>query len=195
MGTYDNIQIPVVDTPISQSLYGVRVRDAIIDLDRRLLLVESTLSNYAFKSGNTTRISTTTQADDPDLKLYCAANSRYFIEFFITCAALAVEDIQTTWAVPAGSTSTNRRVLGPSSVALNAQADDITVRMGTHGYATTVGYNGVRNGTNQFQVQEIGLITTGATAGYVTFRWAQGASGAGGTTVYAESFGRATQVS
>lgn len=36
MGNYDNIQVPVQGQPISSSLFGVRARNAIIDLDRRM---------------------------------------------------------------------------------------------------------------------------------------------------------------
>lgn len=36
MGNYDSIQIPVPGQPISSSLFGIRARNAIIDLDRRM---------------------------------------------------------------------------------------------------------------------------------------------------------------
>jgi hypothetical protein len=195
MGNYDNIQIPIQGQPISTSQYGNRVRDAILSLDARVASIESTLSNYVTKVSNTTRTATTTNTDDPDLKLYLEAGSKYFVEFFITVGATAAEDFKTSWSLPTGALTFNRRVLGPGSAALDAQADNIAVRMGTHGFATPITYNGVRNSTNQFQVQEIGIITTGpANPGYVGFQWAQGTSGATGTIVYGESFGRATKV-
>ena len=195
MGNYDSIQIPVQGNPLSASQFGVRVRDAIVAIDTRLSRIESTLSNYARKTSNTTRASTVTVADDPDLKLWLEANSSYFVEFFITTASLAAEDIKTAWTVPAGVTTTNRRVLGPGSTAAETSADNISGRFGTHLFATTVIYNGVRNSVgNQYQVQEIAVVTTGATAGYCTFQWAQGTSGATGTIVYAESFARATKL-
>lgn len=195
MGNYDSIQVPVQGQNISSSLYGQRVRDAIVDLDTRVSNIESTLSNYAFKVGTTTRANTTTVADDPDLKMFLQPNSTYFVEFFLTVAAIATEDIKTAWSVPAGVTSTTKRVLGPGSAALQTDADNIAVRMATHVYATTVLYNGVRNSLAlQFQVQEVGIVRTGATAGYVAIQWAQGTSGATGATVNNDSFCRATLI-
>lgn len=41
MGTYDSIQVPVPGQPISSSLYGIRVRDAIINLDTRATTIET----------------------------------------------------------------------------------------------------------------------------------------------------------
>lgn len=197
MGNYDNIQIPVNGNPISASQFGVRVRDAIVAMDTRLSRIESTLSNYAFKAGNTTRALTVTLSADPDLRMWLEANSRYFIEMFITTASLAAADIQTAWVIPAGSPASTRRVLGPgTSSTVNANADNAVVKIGTHQTNTPVAYNGIRDSVSlQFQIQEIGLITTGATAGYVEFQWAQGTSNATGTVVNAESFCRATKVS
>jgi hypothetical protein len=41
MGNYDSIGIPVQGQPISSSQYGIRVRDAVVDLDRRVSLLEA----------------------------------------------------------------------------------------------------------------------------------------------------------
>lgn len=195
MGNYDSIQVPVQGTNLSASQFGVRVRDAIVAIDARLSKIESTLSNYVRKTTNTTRASTIVVADDPDLKLWLEANSSYFVEFFITTGSLAAEDLKTAWSVPSGTTTANRRVFGPGSGALDTGADNVAMRAGTHAFATNVTYNGVRNSVgNQYQVQEIAIVTTGATAGYATFQWSQGTTGATGTVVYAESFGRATKV-
>lgn len=195
MGNYDSIQVPVQGQNISSSLYGQRVRDAIVDLDTRVSNIESTLSNYAFKVGTTTRANTTTVADDPDLRMFLQPNSTYFVEFFLTVAAIAAEDIKTAWSVPAGVLSTTKRVIGPGSAALENNADNIAVRLATHVYATTVLYNGVRNSLAlQFQVQEVGIVRTGGTAGYVALQWAQGTTGATGATVNADSFCRATLI-
>jgi hypothetical protein len=195
MGNYDTIQIPVSGQPVSKAQYGDRVRAAIVDLDARVSRIESTLSNYARKTTTTTRANTTTVSDDPDLKMWLEANSSYFVEFFVTTGSIAAEDIKTSWSVPSGVTTTNRRVMGPGSNSSDVLADNIAGRYGTHLFATTLVYNGVRNAAgNQYQLQEIAVVTTGATAGYVAFQWAQGTSGATGTVVYAESFARATKL-
>lgn len=42
MGTYDDIGIPIKGQPISSGAYGVKVRNAILDLDRRMSSVDTT---------------------------------------------------------------------------------------------------------------------------------------------------------
>lgn len=195
MGNYDNIQIPVQGNPLSASQFGVRVRDAIVNLDTRVARIESTISNYAFKASPTTRTSTTTVTDDPDLRMWLEANSRYFVEFFVTAAAVLAEDIKTAWSVPAGTLTTVRRVLGPGSAANQVDADNIALRLATHVYSTTVIYSGVRNSAGlQFQFQEVAVVRTGATAGYCSLQWAQGTSGGTGTVVADDSFCRASKL-
>jgi hypothetical protein len=195
MGNYDTIQIPIPGQPVSKSQYGDRVRAAIIDLDTRVARIESTIANYAFKQTTTTRANTTTVSDDPDLKMWLEANSKYFVEFFVTCAATIAEDIKTAWSVPAGTLTTVRRVLGPGSTQNQVDADNLAIRIGTHVYATTVLYSGVRNSTAlQFQFQEVAVVRTGATAGYVALQWAQGTSGATGALVCDDSFCRASKL-
>lgn len=194
MGNYDSlIQVPTGGQNISSSLFGKPVRDAIIDLDRRVSNIESTLSNYAFKTSTTTRVSTTTLADDPDLKLFLQANSTYFVEFFLSVAAVPAEDVKTGWSVPAGVSGT-KRVFGPGSAALQTDADNIAVRAGTHQFGTTMIYNGVRSSLGlQFRVDEVAIVKT-TTAGFVAMQWAQGTSGTTGSTVNNDSFVRATLV-
>ena len=196
MGNYDTIQIPVQGQPLSVSQYGLRVRNAIVDIDTRLSRIESTLSNYAFKQTATTRASTTTLSDDPDMKVWLEANSKYFIEMFVTCAALAAADITTAWSIPTGTASFNRRVIGPGTGSTaNTNADNLSIKMGTHNWNTPVTYNGARDSnTLQFQLQEIGVITVGPNAGYLALQWAQGTSNATGTIVYDNSFCRATKL-
>lgn len=195
MGNYDSIQVPVGNNVISAAQYGVKVRDAILSLDARVSSIESTLSNYTFKTAATTRASTVTIADDPDLKLYLEANSRYFVEFFIMGAAITLADIKTAWSAPVGYSGA-RRVLGPGTTSTTSTlADNAVVRIGAHNIETEIPYNGIRDANNTyFQIQEVGLILVGSTAGYLNFRWAQNSTQATGSVVGADSFGRATKV-
>ncbi|MET0418706.1 MAG: hypothetical protein ABW022_22045 [Actinoplanes sp.] len=165
----------------------------MIDLDRRLALVEASILGIAFKSVTTTRTNNTL-SNDPDLQIFLQANSRYFVEVFATVAATTTAKIRTAWAVPAGTTG-NRRCLGPGSTAAQADADNIAVRMGTHNFTTTLDYNGVRNSNVfQFQLQEVAIVTTAGTEGVVAFQWAQAVTNATGTIVAADSFMRATKL-
>jgi hypothetical protein len=205
MGTYEaGITIPVPGQPIGASGYGIPVRDAIIDLDRRLLSIESTLSNYALKVGATIRASNVTPTADPDLQLYLQAGAKYFVEMFLSVAALNTADFQTQWIVPTATSTISRRVFGPAAnlgstyglTSTNeANADAVLMRHGVHNWATTVPYNGVRNSaTNTFQIQENGIVTTTTDPGYVALAWSQVTSIATGTQVSADSFMRATKI-
>jgi hypothetical protein len=44
MGNYDGIQVPVQGLPISSTQYGIKVRDAIIDIDQRMRIMEANLN-------------------------------------------------------------------------------------------------------------------------------------------------------
>lgn len=195
MGNYDNIQVPVKGQPISSSGFGIAARNAILAMDARISALESTLANYIWKPADTSRASITAITDDPDLKMPVEANTKYFVEFFISCAGLEAADITTQWSVPAGADGF-RRALGPASTAgVSANADGITVRLGIHQITTTCTYNMPRNDNTLFsQIQEVGVINVGATAGFVTFRWAQAVSNATATKVTKDSFGRATRI-
>ena len=195
MGNYDSIQVPIQGNVISSAQWGVRVRDAIVALDSRVSRIESTLSNYAYKTNTTTRANTTALSIDPDLQLWLEANSTYFVEFFLTVAAIPAEDIKTTWTIPALTSTTDRRVFGPGSTALDTNADNIAMKAGTHLFGTAIVYNGVRSSLAlQFQIQEVAIVKTGATAGYTGIQWAQNTSGATGATVNSSSFCRATKI-
>lgn len=147
-----------------------------------------------YKTTTTTRASTTTFADDPDLTTALEASGVYVVEFHLKVAALAAADIKTMWNVPASIVSANRSVLGPGSTALDGNADNIAMKAGVHNYGTTITYNGVRDSAgNQFDVIEKSLVTMGL-AGSVTLQWAQGTSNVTGSVVAAGSFVKTTQI-
>jgi hypothetical protein len=149
--------------------------------------------DWYVKGTGTTRASTTTFADDPDLIVPVLANKVYLIEFWVKAAALAAADIKTIWNVPAGTTG-NRQVVGPGSTAADAGADNITSRWGVHAFATSIAYNGVRDSAaNQFWFKEWAIVTVGATAGNIALQWAQVTSNATGSVVAAGSYARSTQ--
>lgn len=195
MGNYDNIQVPVKGQPISSGGFGIPVRNAILAMDLRISALESTLANYIWKPADTSRAAITAVTDDPDLKMPVEANTKYFVEFFITCEGLAAADIQSQWTIPAGATG-GRRVLGPATNgAINSNADGQLMRVGTHLVGTSVSYNLPRDAVGlENQIQEVGIINIGATAGFVTFKWAQVTSNATATIVKKDSFGRATRI-
>ena len=132
---------------------------------------------------STTRTSTVTLADDPDLTTTLDANAIYYVEFKLRVACVNAEDFMTDWTVPSGAAG-NRDCFGPSETATtDAEGDSNLARYGTHGFATDVVYGGVRNSTsNQMPVRESALVTT-TDGGTLALRWAQGTSGVNGTTL------------
>lgn len=153
-------------------------------------LLTSMLPITVIKPGDTTRTSTTTVADDPDLTLALEANATYLVEFFIIMGAETDEDFKSDWNVTGSTTPTGfKGVLGPGSTVADSNADNIAMRAGVHGFGTDITYSGTRSATlnNQFcSVREWGYVITTTTAN-IAYRWAQGTSGTTGTILAAGS--------
>jgi hypothetical protein len=159
---------------------------------------------FIVKPSSVSITSSTSFAADADLVLPVEANATYYIEMWLKVAAGSTGDIKTMWTGPSGS-SGNRTVFGPGTGATvltttattssNPDADNTLVRLGVHGMGTSITYNGVRDGTNQFNINEVAYITIGATAGNITLNWAQATSNATATTVAGGSLIRGTRVS
>ena len=152
-------------------------------------LLTSMLPLESVKLSGTSRASTTTFSDDPDLTLQLEANATYAVEMYVHAAAVAAGDIKTIWTVPVGATG-NKAVMGPSTAALDGNADNITMRSGVHGTSTVVTYNGVRDSSAQFYFFERATIVT-ISAGTLALQWAQSVSSVSSTIVGAGSYIRA----
>lgn len=61
MGKYDDISIPIAGQPISSGTFGVKVRDAILDLDRRVASVDTSTGTGKQFSSSTQVLATTTE--------------------------------------------------------------------------------------------------------------------------------------
>lgn len=139
------------------------------------------------------RLSTTAFALDAELQFQGVANAKYLVEFNLLPAALSAAGFKTQWSVPLGA-SGFKNVLGPSSNASNANADQITMRAGVHGYSTSVEYAGVRNSNSSaVTVQEFSVITLG-NAGTVGLAWAQVTSNATPSRLFVGSWLRVTRL-
>jgi hypothetical protein len=142
------------------------------------------------KKGNTTsRTSTTSVTDDPDLVFPVVANAIYFVEWGIYYDGLTAGSINTQWDVPSGASGL-KAVFGPGSSASDGSADNISMRCGVHGYTTSIKYSCARNSTNQQFAMENSVITIGSTAGNVALAWAQATSNGTATEVQSGSWGR-----
>lgn len=155
-------------------------------------LLNSMLPQFVYKAANTERSSTTTVSSDPDLQISLEAGT-YFVEFFLIAGGVTASDIKTAWSTPSGSSGL-KSVVGPGSTATDANADNISMRSGVHGFATEITYSGVRNATNQvFRIYEHGVVTV-TTAGTLALQWAQATSGATASRIGAGSLMRVTQI-
>jgi hypothetical protein len=130
------------------------------------------------KVNTTTRISTTTFANDPDLYVDLLPG-KHFVEFHVIFSSATAADVKTAWNVPADALGT-RQVNGPGSATADA-GDNATARWGGHAYDTSVSY-GARNASSYFFVREWAAINV-PTGGRVTFQWAQQVSTASDTAV------------
>lgn len=152
-------------------------------------------ADTTYKSTATTRASTVTPTDDPDLVTpTLAINASYFVEFFIRYGVLSGIGLRTAWNVPAGLLTSNKEVVGPGSAATDANSNNISMRSGVHGYATNITYGGRDVVANQSRIYECGVVFTGGTAGTIALQWAQVTSSATGSTVNAGSFVRVQRI-
>jgi hypothetical protein len=159
-------------------------------------LLSSMLPNYVIKTSDTTRASTTTMTNDPDLVTdSLSAGGIYFVEFHIRFGALLAAGLRTAWSVPAGTTG-SKDVMGPGTAnAAEANANTTELKWTVHAYATAALYTDPRNNAaQQTHLYEKGLVNIGGTAGPITLQWAQNVSNATGSVVNAQSFVRWQQV-
>lgn len=150
---------------------------------------------WGLKTSDTSRASTTTCSDDPELFVSgLVANAIYEIEFFIMFSGDNSGNLKTNWTLPTGATGT-RLCGGPASTASDAAANNINVRWGVHNVNTDIIYSCTRDSVTLFVwAWERGIIRMGNTAGTVALSWAQGSSFATETIVQNDSWVVATRL-
>jgi hypothetical protein len=149
-------------------------------------LLSSGQTIYVLKASDTSRASTTTLADDPELSISLEADATYFVMVEIRATADAAGDIKTAWNASAGvSTAGGRCVEGPGSTQSETNHDNISSKWGQHGFTTSITY-GARPSSNGFHFREHAVVDT-TTGGTITVQWAQAASSVTATVVSARS--------
>lgn len=153
--------------------------------------------DYYVKNSNTSRASTTTATDDPDLIIPVLAGEVCLCEFYVKYLSPAITTpplLKSQWGLPTG-TSANRNVQGAGSTSNDSGGDNMTTHWGVHGNTTGESY-GWRSTTGaSLWLYEWSVVTVGATAGNVSFQWAQSASNTNAVQVTAGSFARHTRLS
>ncbi len=160
-------------------------------------LLSAMQADVVVKTTSTVRASNTTLSADPELVVSVDANATYLIEFHVWYATTTAASFKTSWTVPAGVTTSNRDMLGlgpDTAVDATPSSTAFATRAGVHGYATTLPYGSRNSVSLQLQAIETAIVNTGATAGTISFNWAQFVLTAVNTTVAAGSWARATRL-
>ena len=134
----------------------------------------------AYKSGDTSRASTTALTADPDLTIHLSANATYFFVMVLDYegGTQGSSDLAFDLTGPSGATARfwmgNMSTAGVSTAAF----------MGQQGVTYSAGSNGAGNLQG---VLAAGTIFTSGSSGFFTLNWAQKTSSATATIVHAQS--------
>jgi hypothetical protein len=140
----------------------------------------------AYKTGTTTRASTTTLANDPDLSIALAASSFYKVTAMLSYQAAATGvNFKWTFTLPAGSDS------GIYGTTYIITTNTFSTEIRNWG---DIPIGGTPSANIGYPVLIEGMVHTGGAAGNMTLQWAQNVSSASGTSLNAKSHLIAQQV-
>lgn len=140
----------------------------------------------AYKTGDTSRASTTTLAADPDLAVPVIANAVYGVSLYVAHTYDPACDFKFSWSGPAGSTMTNW-------TADWRTTDGVEVSGAFASLGTTVPITSASGSFTQ-PVWAHGLLVIGGTAGTLALTWAQNTSSVNPAIVRAGSMLRLERV-
>ncbi len=139
-----------------------------------------------YKPADTSRSSTTTLADDPDLIIPVLANAVYVMEcYLVAFNTTASVNFLHGWSGPSGATLNNW-----SQAWNNAGTSTASLTLANIGLTR----NDSLDANNAQHYDFRGTLVTGSTAGNFALRWAQGTSNASATVVRAGSWLRLMRV-
>jgi hypothetical protein len=141
-----------------------------------------------FKPSNTSRNTTTSVADDPDLILPVAASTTYEVRgvIFYDGPATGTGDIKWTFSLPSGATG-QYQMIHQNLTAGTAGMWQINWTDGPNLTTTQANTQGTGS-PNILAMTFSGLLAVAGTAGNLTFRWAQNTSNGTNTRVYQQSY-------
>lgn len=156
------------------------------------ILVSSDVNTWfvpivVIKPGQTSRASTTSMTNDPDLFLALGSSASYAVNgvIFYDGATAGASDFKFTFTVPSGSNgqyfAPHQNLSGVFAGAFQSNWTD-TVTANTNGVSTIM------------CVGISGIIQTGGSAGNLRLQWAQNTSNATNTHVDAQSYLVATRI-
>ncbi|MCX5587537.1 hypothetical protein [Streptomyces erythrochromogenes] len=152
------------------------------------LLASSMLPYTVYKAADESVTSSTTLQDDNHLILPLAANATYTIEGGLFYdGQFNAGNLKMTWSLPSLATivwSANGPATGGAAAFASNAVTSGNISIGTYG-----------TGGSKTTASISATVTTFATAGNMTLRWAQDGSHATATTIYAGSWLRALRTS
>jgi hypothetical protein len=138
--------------------------------------------NFAYKTSDTSRASTTTVTDDPHLTVPVAINSVYMVTVMLNYDAVTAADFKYLLNTPAGCTFAALENSMPTTATV--PADVIISGRSINGEGPA---GGLGAGTIVPLVVQ-GLLTVGSTAGSFKVQWSQNTSNATATILKANSY-------
>ena len=147
-----------------------------------------TVPVFASKPSNTSRNSTTTVSDDPDLFLPVAAGATYVVTgvIFYDGPAAGTGDIKWTFTVPSGATG-QYQMIHQNISGNTAGMWQVNWTDGPNLVTTQANAQGLGS-PNVLAMTLNGLLVTGGSAGNLQWRWAQNTSNGTNTRVYNQSY-------
>jgi len=136
---------------------------------------------WAFKPSATTRINTTTPANDPDLTLTVDPNKSYWLELVAPFTSIAAAGFKFSFAAPAGSVFTGGFLYSANGITALGTYSSAGLLITANIATTSTG-----SGADDLITVRGSLVTAG-TGGGLTYQWAQNTSNGGNTTVRAGS--------
>lgn len=143
----------------------------------------STGFQYVTKASATSRTSTTTLADDPDLRLTLTPGT-YHVTALLSASGVSGADIQVFWNFTGTWTQTFRGAQGPDTTATAVQNGSTTLSWVT-GAAGTPSYGTTSTAVWSFIREELIVVVT--VSGSARVQWAQAVSNSNPTAMEAGS--------
>lgn len=143
--------------------------------------------DWVFKQVTTTRASTTTFADDPELQYPLVGGATYRIDLLLHVASNTAAQVKTNWNIPTGASGLKECWGADAATTLNGTAGG-TPRSGVHQLTNSVAYGDRNNGATLQHLITEGAVLTTLGAGTFALQWAQNASNATGTIMAIGSY-------
>jgi hypothetical protein len=142
----------------------------------------------AYKTGNTSRSSTTTPSNDPDLQVSVASNAVYEVRASIAYFSTSTTpDIKYDFSLPSGTMNYTASRTGTAFNPGFGGGSDYTAQT----VSNSAGSSDVAitdPGNTDYGIQVMGILVTGGTAGTFGFKWSQNSNSGTALQVLAGSY-------